>query len=430
MLLLAALLQTAFAAQRGKAALDMQQGRGALATSGVRPFAASAEARADMARYSLKAYGNRDAMNVVKGLLFTPKPVGMNALPMIVYIPGNGEIGDVARQFRQRAIFDRVTSAEFQEKYPCFLLALTPPASATTILGGMPGHPTALQKAIREFVLDVCRLQKRPRVDLSRLYLTGFSYGGIGAYALGQHFPADFAAVVPIAALPPLPEYFLKEHPGNWWHFHNEGDYSRHGIDIQQIDEFAGLVNGAGGDFRLATYPSEGHDAWTKAWREDAVWDWMFSKSLKGPVKQLTKKGKAAEPVSMPLSSAVCTASVPGTDDGHGPERVADGLDATWYESATPFGRDDWWQADLGEPVRGRFTVVSGDGSGGRTLRNAFVESSSGGKRWVRAGSFSGKDGVCSFVSRGRVRFLRVKSGAAKPQKVCLRRLKVVKDGK
>ena len=42
--LLAALLQTAFAAQRGKAALDMQQGRGALATSEVRPFAASAEA--------------------------------------------------------------------------------------------------------------------------------------------------------------------------------------------------------------------------------------------------------------------------------------------------------------------------------------------------------------------------------------------------
>ena len=48
----------------------------------------------------------------------------------------------------------------------------------------------------------------------------------------------------------------------------------------------------------------------------------------------------------------------------------------------------------------------------------------------IRAGSFSGKDGVCSFVSRGQVRFLRVKSGAAKPQKVCLRRLKVVKDGK
>ena len=72
LLLLAALLQTAFAAQRGKAALDMQQGRGALATSGVRPFAASAEARADMARYSLKAYENRDQTNAVKGLHHLP----------------------------------------------------------------------------------------------------------------------------------------------------------------------------------------------------------------------------------------------------------------------------------------------------------------------------------------------------------------------
>ena len=400
------------------------------AAPSVRPLAVAAEAKAEMARYSLKAYENRDATNVVKGLLFTPKPMGMNALPMVVYIPGRGEIGEVEGHFRQRAIFDRVTSAEFQEKYPCFLLALTPPASATTILGGMPGHPIGLQKALHDFVLDICRMQAKPKVDQNRLYVTGFSYGGMGAYALAQHFPGTFSAVVPIAALPPLPEYFSREHPGNWWHFHNEGDYSAHGVDSQAIDEFAKLVNGAGGDFRIGTYPAEGHDAWTKAWREDVVWDWMFSKSLKGPVKQLTKKGRKAEPVSLSLSSAVCTASVPGTDDGHGPERVVDGLDATWYESKDPFGRDDWWQADLGEPVRGRFTLVSGDGSGGRLAKGACAESSADGRKWTRAGSFSGKDGVCTFVSRKEIRYLRVKSTAAKPQPICLRRLKVIRDGK
>ena len=81
------------------------------------PLAMAAETKAEMARYSLKAYGNCDATNVVKGLLFTPKPVGMNALPMVVYIPGNGEIGDVARQFRQRAIFDRITSGGYRVRH-------------------------------------------------------------------------------------------------------------------------------------------------------------------------------------------------------------------------------------------------------------------------------------------------------------------------
>ena len=68
----------------------VQQGRGALATSGVRALAAPADAKDDMARYSLKAYENRDEANRVRAMLFTPKTVGMNALPMEVYLPGCG----------------------------------------------------------------------------------------------------------------------------------------------------------------------------------------------------------------------------------------------------------------------------------------------------------------------------------------------------
>ena len=60
----------AFAAPRENAAAPV-----------VRPLAV-AETEAEMARYSLKAYGNRDATNVVKGLLFTPKPVGMKNLDL------------------------------------------------------------------------------------------------------------------------------------------------------------------------------------------------------------------------------------------------------------------------------------------------------------------------------------------------------------
>ena len=124
-LLSVALLQvTAFAASHMKPPM-----------TNVRPLAVSAEANAEMARYSLRAYENCDPTNVVQALLFTPKPVGMNPLPMVVYIPGNGELGSVARQFRQRAIFDVVTSAGFQGSYPCYLLAVSPPVFSH---GGTP----------------------------------------------------------------------------------------------------------------------------------------------------------------------------------------------------------------------------------------------------------------------------------------------------
>ena len=67
------------------------------------PLAVGAEAKAEMARYSLQAYGSGDPTNGLQALLFVPKPVGTRPLPMVVYIPGNGELGDVRRKFRWRA---------------------------------------------------------------------------------------------------------------------------------------------------------------------------------------------------------------------------------------------------------------------------------------------------------------------------------------
>ena len=43
--------------------------------------------KSEMARYSLLALENPDATNSLKALVFTPRPVGMARLPMIVYLP-------------------------------------------------------------------------------------------------------------------------------------------------------------------------------------------------------------------------------------------------------------------------------------------------------------------------------------------------------
>ena len=389
---------------------------------GIRPLAVSGETKTLLDHYSLEAYEGGNAVYKIDGLLFTPRPLGLQPLPLLVYIPGSGEIGAIDKQFRQRAIFERVTSPEFQKRHPCYLLAISPPQQAHTLVGGMPGHPSALQQAIHSFILDIARGRQMPKVDVKRIYLTGFSYGGNGVYALAQHFPG-YAAVVPIAALPPAIEYFSEEHPGNWWHFYNEGDYEKHGLDTRELENYCRMVQAAGGDFRIGSYPAIGHDAWTKAWREEVVWDWMFSKSRDGGIRQESGAMRDTPFISDVTSGMRCTTSVSGSDDAHGPERAADGLDTTWYTPSRPFMRDDWWQIELPERTQGRVCIYSGDMAGNRKMKSGYAECSTDGKRWTTCGVFSRKTGKCEFSVGLGTRFIRVRSRAVKPDSFLLRRI-------
>ena len=390
------------------------------------------QARPYMVKYGLKGYRYVDEPDDAKGtnqmsfLLYSPR-TGRKPLPMVVYLPGRGERGDLSRQFRACTIFDRVASEAFQRRHPCHLLAISPPLSARTLWGGMPGHPSLLQRRLHGLVNAAIALCAKPPVDTNRLYLTGFSYGGNGVYGLALNYPGVFAAAVPIAALPPLPEYLSKEHPGNWWHFHNEGDYRDNGVDPAGAIWFRDSVVGAGGDFRIGTYPVDQHNAWTAAWREDEVWDWVFSKSIQGgAVSSATGTGRFRKGASVAFVGSVCTASIPGKDAGHGPERVVDGLERTWYEASRPAVRGDWWQVAFGSPVAGDFRIFAGKGSSRSWSGDFVVEVSADGRRWTRAGRFSGKAEVCMFSQTVPARALRVRSENQKPQTFILRRLVVI----
>lgn len=375
--------------------------------------------KAEMTRYGLKGYVYSNGTDTIKGLHYAPQVRGSNRLPMIIYFPGSGEIGDPIRQFRIRTLFDLVTSPEFQRRHPCHLLALSPPETAGTLLGGLPGQPTRLQQLTHDFVKALVRLRSLA-IDGDRLYVTGYSYGGSGAYALATHYPGEFAAVLPIAGLPPGLEYLDKSHPGNWWHFYNEGDSVGQHVILKGLRCFSEATNAAGGDFRIGSYPEEAHDAWTKAWRDETVWDWMFSKSLK-PRKPSTK----AELLN--LAGSICTASVPGADLSSGPERVTDGLDATGYRPSLDFTRKDWWMVRFPYPIAGKVELVSGDRQGKARLVRGIAEVSTDGTSWERAGSFSAQTGRCTFTRKARFSYLRVRPSADRIPPFLLRRLKVEK---
>ena len=354
--------------------------------------------------------------NELPYLLYTPPQSGQKPVPMIVYFGGTGEQGsDLMAHFRQTTIFSKVTSPEFQKKHPCYLFAPMVPKDAH--IACLKEWSPPMADLLCDAMFAVVREAKNPRVDAGRIYLTGLSYGGSAAWSFPFGYPGRFAASLPVGGY--VSQQTIPDSvPGNIWLIYNEGEYSSDRAR-KELADIKRIVTERGGEFRVSPIPDKGHNAWDKAWREDAVWDWMFSKSTG------EARAKKSNGVSSDFHDAVCTASKPGRDDGTGPARAADGLDATCYVSAEKVSRGDWWQIEFAQPLTGRITVKSGYRNGAGHVSSAHVEVSSNGRIWNMAGRFRRVNGECTFVPRGPVKYLRVVSDSKDGEILVLREIVV-----
>lgn len=398
----------------------------------------SPELRGQMSKYGLTAgYFQRSEQedgirqsfsrmfptNSLPYLLYSPKP-SREPVPLVVYFGGNGEHGtNLVDQFRQPLVFEKVTSPEFQRRHPCYLFAPMLPKDST-FGGTTQGGPNPLSKLTCDALYEVIRSLNNPPVDTNRLYVTGLSYGGMATHRLLWLYPGRFAAGVPaeymvVALKVPTPA------PNCWFLCNEGGDEFREMRKKNAADNIKN-VREAGGDCRVSFYPSSSHDAWKKAWLEDSVWDWMFSKTADGrPVPRragLSPALVAAAPELLP-EGRFCTASVPGKDAAHGPEYGADGLDNTCYMSAAPVKTGDWWMVDFSAPVTGTIVLHSGTPSGEGILKLGRVETSANGTVWTRAGTFSAKTGSCRIRLTAPIRYLRVLPENRNPEILTLRNL-------
>lgn len=363
--------------------------------------------------------------NELPYLLFTPRG-GQKPVPMVVYFGGTGEHGtNLVEQFRQTTVFATITSPAFQKKHPCHLFA--PMVPKGTYLRCDKAWSPPMADLVCDALYAVVREANNPPVDTNRLYLTGLSYGGSAAYTFPFGYPGRFAASLPVAGY--VTEHAVPdEKPGNFWLLCNEHEYASESMQ-QTLAAITRIIAERGGEHRASTFPDKGHNAWDKAWREEAVWEWMFSKTADGsPADQPTGPARPVAPHKRPaafLEGAICTAAKPGRDGGTGPERAADGLEATCYVSAEPFKRGDWWRIDFATPVSGRISVKSGSRDGSGRAASARVETSSDGQAWTRAGRFSHDDGECRFVPNSPIKHLRVVSGSQTGETLILREVMV-----
>jgi predicted peptidase len=114
------------------------------------------------------------------------------------------------------------------------------------------------------------------RVDSKRIYLTGFSMGGNGAWDLAAYSPGVFAAVVPLSGwYEPDHAPLLKDVP--IWAFHGEED------DIVPHHGSANMVDAIqkiGGNIRFTSHAGLKHQIMQETYRNPVLFAWLLQHTL------------------------------------------------------------------------------------------------------------------------------------------------------
>jgi predicted peptidase len=190
--------------------------------------------------------------------------------PLLLFLHGAGERGDdlgLVEVHGPAKLLD-----EFPELSRCVFVAPQCPAESWW-------RSAALSALLDEVMAS-------EHVDASRVYVTGLSMGGYGAWNLLAHRPELFAAAVPICGGGEIGRLWkeletgfelaallrAKDVPVRAYH----GDAD----DVIPLGESRLLVRAlreVGADVELTVYPGVEHDSWTRTYADPHVYEWLFA---------------------------------------------------------------------------------------------------------------------------------------------------------
>lgn len=110
-------------------------------------------------------------------------------------------------------------------------------------------------------------------IDVKRIYLTGYSMGGIGTWDLALRHPDHFAGLLPIASRAEGSWNICVLKPVPVWAFHGAKDEV---VDVLKAETLVKALRDCGGNVKLTIYPEAGHDAWTRTYNDAKIYDWLL----------------------------------------------------------------------------------------------------------------------------------------------------------
>ena len=126
----------------------------------------------------------------------------------------------------------------------------------------------------------ILKIQKEYNVDTNRIYLTGLSMGGWGAWNLAFAHPETFAALVPIAGfvdrVPMIENCKIATIPIRIFH-----GLLDNVVDVNYSIAIYKKIKTCNANIELTIFDDANHDSWSRVYDTKEIYDWMFKQIKK-----------------------------------------------------------------------------------------------------------------------------------------------------
>lgn len=212
-------------------------------------------------------------------LVFLPEAAASEKkLPLLIYLHGSGGRGSDIKKVKGQAMGVWRGLNKFG-KAPCIVVA---PQCAAKVEGAEKSTwtPADLNQLLEQVSATL-------PVDSNRVYLTGNSMGGYGAWVWAAHNPEHFAAVAPISGgtgrggpkdvTPQIDVWAKNLAKVPVYAFVGAKDKV---VPAERSESLvAAIVKAGGKQAKLKIYPDQGHNARQVVLSTPELYDWLFSKT-------------------------------------------------------------------------------------------------------------------------------------------------------
>ena len=205
-------------------------------------------------------------------LIYRPEDVAKK-LPLVIFLHGIGEAGSDNMSQLKHAEPLSFINRKIQKQYPCYFIAPQHPSGLHWGTISIT-NPSSSLKKLSELVQNITITEK---IDASRIYITGLSSGGWGAFDAVTLYPDVYAAAIVVSSGADPKLVVARGQARPIWFSCNSNDK---GI-YQAVTGSAKALAEMNSEVHISVAENRGgHSAWQWAFFDQAMIKWLFAQRI------------------------------------------------------------------------------------------------------------------------------------------------------